>query len=81
MGSWIGGDRDGNPNVTAETLENAITRQAAVIFEHYMEQVHKLGAELSVSNLLAGASDALKELADISPTSRRIARTSRIAAR
>ncbi|HEX7909067.1 MAG TPA: phosphoenolpyruvate carboxylase, partial [Paraburkholderia sp.] len=52
MGSWIGGDRDGNPNVTAETLENAITRQAAVILEHYMEQVHKLGAELSVSNLL-----------------------------
>ncbi|PRY06979.1 phosphoenolpyruvate carboxylase [Paraburkholderia sp. BL25I1N1] len=67
MGSWIGGDRDGNPNVTAETLENAITRQAAVIFEHYMEQVHKLGAELSVSNLLAGASDALKELAAASP--------------
>ncbi|MBN3850837.1 phosphoenolpyruvate carboxylase [Paraburkholderia sp. Ac-20342] len=67
MGSWIGGDRDGNPNVTADTLENAITRQAAVIFEHYMEQVHKLGAELSVSNLLAGASDALKELAAISP--------------
>ncbi|MDE1182888.1 phosphoenolpyruvate carboxylase [Paraburkholderia sp.] len=67
MGSWIGGDRDGNPNVTAETLETAITRQAAVLFEHYMEQVHKLGAELSVSNLLAGASDALKELAGISP--------------
>ncbi|MFM0335673.1 phosphoenolpyruvate carboxylase [Paraburkholderia fungorum] len=67
MGSWIGGDRDGNPNVTAETLEHAITRQAAVIFEHYMEQVHKLGAELSVSNLLAGASDALKELAAASP--------------
>ncbi|MFC6311736.1 phosphoenolpyruvate carboxylase, partial [Paraburkholderia dipogonis] len=67
MGSWIGGDRDGNPNVTAETLENAITRQAAVIFEHYMEQVHKLGAELSVSNLLAGASEALKELAAASP--------------
>ncbi|MBC8749587.1 MULTISPECIES: phosphoenolpyruvate carboxylase [Paraburkholderia] len=67
MGSWIGGDRDGNPNVTAETLENAITRQAAVIFEHYLEQVHKLGAELSVSNLLAGASDALNELAAASP--------------
>ncbi len=67
MGSWIGGDRDGNPNVTAETLENAITRQAAVIFEHYMEQVHKLGAELSVSNLLAGASEPLKALAAASP--------------
>jgi len=67
MGSWIGGDRDGNPNVTRETLENAITRQAAVIFEHYLEQVHKLGAELSVSNLLAGASDELKALAEASP--------------
>ncbi|KND54392.1 Phosphoenolpyruvate carboxylase [Candidatus Paraburkholderia kirkii] len=67
MGSWIGGDRDGNPNVTAETLETAITRQATVIFEHYLEQVHMLGAELSVSNLLAGSSDALKALADASP--------------
>jgi phosphoenolpyruvate carboxylase len=67
MGSWIGGDRDGNPNVTAETLEHAISRQAAVIFEHYMEQVHKLGAELSVSNLLAGSSDAMKALTDASP--------------
>ncbi|TDN66944.1 phosphoenolpyruvate carboxylase [Paraburkholderia sp. BL10I2N1] len=67
MGSWIGGDRDGNPNVSAATLEEAITRQAAVIIEHYLEQVHKLGAELSVSNLLSGASDALKELAAASP--------------
>ncbi|WP_109480979.1 phosphoenolpyruvate carboxylase [Paraburkholderia sp. C35] len=67
MGSWIGGDRDGNPNVTGATLENAITRQAAVIFEHYLEQVHKLGAELSVSNLLAGANDELKALAEASP--------------
>jgi phosphoenolpyruvate carboxylase len=67
MGSWIGGDRDGNPNVSAATLEHAISRQATVIFEHYLEQVHKLGAELSVSNLLAGSSDALKELALASP--------------
>ena len=67
MGSWIGGDRDGNPNVTAATLEHAITRQAAVIFEHYLEEVHALGAELSVSNLLAGSSDALKALAAASP--------------
>ncbi|MCD4544701.1 phosphoenolpyruvate carboxylase, partial [Burkholderia pseudomallei] len=67
MGSWIGGDRDGNPNVTAATLDEAISRQAAVIFEHYLEQVHKLGAELSVSNLLVGASDALKALAAASP--------------
>ncbi len=67
MGSWIGGDRDGNPNVDAATLKRAITRQAAVIFEHYLQQVHALGAELSVSNLLAGASDALQALAEASP--------------
>ncbi|MDR3099715.1 MAG: phosphoenolpyruvate carboxylase, partial [Paraburkholderia sp.] len=67
MGSWIGGDRDGNPNVTASTLEEASERQAQVILQHYLEEVHKLGAELSVSNLLAGASDALKALAEASP--------------
>ncbi|KVO20060.1 phosphoenolpyruvate carboxylase [Burkholderia ubonensis] len=67
MGSWIGGDRDGNPNVTAATLDEAIHRQSAVILEHYLEQVHKLGAELSVSNLLVGASDAVKALAAASP--------------
>ncbi|MEN8514007.1 phosphoenolpyruvate carboxylase [Burkholderia sp. RS02] len=67
MGSWIGGDRDGNPNVTAPTLDEAINRQAAVILEHYLEQVHKLGAELSVSNLLVGASDGVKALAAASP--------------
>ena len=67
MGSWIGGDRDGNPNVTAPTLDHAITRQAAVIFEHYLDEVHALGAELSVSNLLAGSSEALKALAQASP--------------
>jgi len=67
MGSWIGGDRDGNPNVTAPTLEYAITRQASVIFEHYLSEVHTLGAELSISELLCGASDALKQLAASSP--------------
>jgi phosphoenolpyruvate carboxylase len=67
MGSWIGGDRDGNPNVTAATLEHAIVRQATVIFEHYLEEVHALGAELSVSNLLAGSSEGLKALAAASP--------------
>ncbi|NIF67925.1 phosphoenolpyruvate carboxylase, partial [Burkholderia sp. Cy-647] len=67
MGSWIGGDRDGNPNVTAATLEEAIHRQGTVILEHYLEQVHKLGAELSVSHLLVGASDEVKALAAASP--------------
>ncbi|WP_413192605.1 phosphoenolpyruvate carboxylase [Pararobbsia alpina] len=67
MGNWIGGDRDGNPNVTAQTLERAITRQATTIFEHYLEEVHALGAELPVSSLLAGTSDELQELVNASP--------------
>ncbi|NIE66202.1 phosphoenolpyruvate carboxylase [Burkholderia sp. Ax-1719] len=67
MGSWIGGDRDGNPNVTAATLEDASERQAQVILQHYLDETHKLGAELSVSDLLAGASDELKALAEASP--------------
>ncbi|GAB3626382.1 phosphoenolpyruvate carboxylase [Pandoraea terrae] len=67
MGSWIGGDRDGNPNVTAPTLTLAITRQATEIFAYYLDEVHALGAELSVSHLLAGASDALLTLAQRSP--------------
>lgn len=67
MGSWIGGDRDGNPNVTAATLTQAIERQATEIFAYYLDEVHALGAELSMSNLLAGASDELYALAQRSP--------------
>src|SRR6185295_13537807 len=42
MGSWIGGDRDGNPNVTADTLEDALRRQAKLILEHYLNEVDAL---------------------------------------
>ncbi len=67
MGSWIGGDRDGNPNVDALTLEQALDRQAAVAFQFYLEEIHALGGELSVSSLLASVSDSLLELAEKSP--------------
>ncbi|AZY51355.1 phosphoenolpyruvate carboxylase [Bordetella avium] len=66
MGSWIGGDRDGNLNVDAGTLELAMLRQAAVVFEYYLNEVHALGAELSITTLLSHVSDALRELADAS---------------
>jgi phosphoenolpyruvate carboxylase len=49
MGQWIGGDRDGNPNVTAETLALALRRQAEVALRHYLTEVHYLGGELSLS--------------------------------
>ncbi|MEP6678439.1 MAG: phosphoenolpyruvate carboxylase, partial [Betaproteobacteria bacterium] len=63
-GSWIGGDRDGNPSVDAETLAYAIRAQAALAFEHYLGEVHRLGAELSLSSRLVQPTTALVELAE-----------------
>ena len=63
VGSWIGGDRDGNPNVTADTLAYAVQAQARVAFEHYLGEVHQLGAELSLCTRLVTPSDRLLELA------------------
>ena len=63
IGSWIGGDRDGNPNVTAETLDYAVHAQARVAFEHYLAEVHQLGAEMSLCTRLVTPSDALLALA------------------
>jgi phosphoenolpyruvate carboxylase len=67
MGSWIGGDRDGNPNVGAETMQYALTKQATTVFEYYFDEVHALGAELSTSTLMVPASAALEALAAASP--------------
>ncbi len=66
VGSWIGGDRDGNPNVTAASLRLATGRAAATVLERYMDAVHALGAELSISSELSRPSDALVALADAS---------------
>ena len=64
LGSWIGGDRDGNPFVTAESLQLAIGRNAKAVLSYYLDKVHALGAELSISSDLAPVSDALLALAD-----------------
>ena len=64
MGNWIGGDRDGNPNVNAETLSRAVSRHSEVLLRHYLTQIHELGGELSICESLAGSSDALKALAE-----------------
>ncbi|RRD67518.1 phosphoenolpyruvate carboxylase [Comamonadaceae bacterium OH2310_COT-174] len=66
MGQWIGGDRDGNPNVTAHTLRYALARQSGVALRHYLAQVHALGAELSMSERRVPVSAALQALADAS---------------
>jgi len=44
MASWIGGDRDGNPNVNAQTLILALRRQCEVALRHYLSEVHLLAA-------------------------------------
>ncbi|MEO7387728.1 MAG: phosphoenolpyruvate carboxylase [Gammaproteobacteria bacterium] len=64
MGSWIGGDRDGHPLVSAATLDLALRRQSATVLRFYLEEIHALGAELSLSTLLCQVSPALQDLAD-----------------
>jgi len=67
MGQWIGGDRDGNPNVTAQTLKLALNSQADMVLRHHLTQLHHLGADLSVSAMLASVSPEMKALAERSP--------------
>ncbi|WP_233204768.1 phosphoenolpyruvate carboxylase [Limnohabitans sp. 15K] len=67
MGQWIGGDRDGNPNVTAPTLEHALTRQSDVALRHYLTEVHFLGCELSLSAMLVPFGPEMLALAERSP--------------
>ncbi len=67
MGHWIGGDRDGNPNVSADTLHYALRRQAEVALRHYLTEVHFLGGELSLSAMLVDVSPAMQALAESSP--------------
>jgi phosphoenolpyruvate carboxylase len=62
-GNWIGGDRDGNPNVTADTLRYAMRAQATLALGHYLDELHALGAELSISAGLAHVSAGLEALA------------------
>ncbi|QIL81112.1 phosphoenolpyruvate carboxylase [Diaphorobacter sp. HDW4A] len=67
MGQWIGGDRDGNPNVSAATLELALKRQSEVALRHHLTEVHNLGRELSLSANLVQVSPEMLALADRSP--------------
>ncbi len=69
MGMWIGGDRDGNPNVSAQTLEHAMRRQCEMALRHYLTEVHWLGTELSQSAMLVTVTPAMRALADASPDS------------
>jgi phosphoenolpyruvate carboxylase len=69
IGSWIGGDRDGNPFVTADVLNEAVRLQSARAIGHYLDELHELGAELSLASNLASMSAELAELAETSDDS------------
>jgi phosphoenolpyruvate carboxylase len=63
-GSWIGGDRDGNPNVTADVVRLATGRASYTALEHYFAEITALEEELSMSARLVKVTDELAVLAD-----------------
>jgi phosphoenolpyruvate carboxylase len=67
MGSWIGGDRDGNPFVTAEVMRGTLALQSRRIMRFYLDELHVLGSELSLAANLADVSEELRNLAQRSP--------------
>ena len=64
IGSWVGGDRDGNPFVTAQVMSGAFARQSRTALRRYLDLVHALGAELSISSSLAEVTPELAALAE-----------------
>src|ERR1700730_14424461 len=67
MGSWIGGDRDGNPFVTADVMRGTLRMQSSRVLRYYLEELHVLGSELSLAAHLADVSEDLRALAARSP--------------
>jgi len=67
VGSWIGGDRDGNPFVTHDVMLDAVQQHSALAFEHYLNETYILGRRLSLTDRLVDVSDALRKLSDVSP--------------
>ncbi|HLW05329.1 MAG TPA: phosphoenolpyruvate carboxylase [Azoarcus sp.] len=63
IGSWIGGDRDGNPFVTADVLERTLALQAETVFDYYFSRVQTLGSQLSLAEGLVNISEGVRELA------------------
>ena len=67
VGSWIGGDRDGNPYVTHDVMSDAMQLHSALAFEHYLNETHVLGSRLSLTDRLVEVTPALRKLSDASP--------------
>jgi len=63
IGSWIGGDRDGNPYVTADVLRQTLLLQSTRVLQFYLEELHTLGGELSLDRRLVSVTAELEVLA------------------
>jgi phosphoenolpyruvate carboxylase len=59
--SWIGSDRDGNPNVTADVTRWTFARQRRTTLEHYLDEIDELRDDLSISTRQLTVSDALRD--------------------
>ncbi len=64
LGTWIGGDRDGNPYVNAESMHLTLSKGAVTVLADYLDKLHALGKELSISTELAATSPELDALAE-----------------
>ncbi len=67
IGSWIGGDRDGNPFVTADVMNRALQLHSECALSFYLAELKSLEGELSVSTRMVDVSPELEALADRSP--------------
>ncbi|SND46974.1 phosphoenolpyruvate carboxylase [Streptococcus pneumoniae] len=63
MGMWIGGDRDGNPFVTAKTLKQSALTQCEVIMNYYDKKIYQLYREFSLSTSIVNVSKKVREMA------------------
>ncbi|HGR5584580.1 phosphoenolpyruvate carboxylase [Streptococcus pneumoniae] len=63
MGMWIGGDRDGNPFVTAKTLKQSALTQCEVIMNYYDKKIYQLYREFSLSTTIVNVSKQVREMA------------------
>ncbi|HYI87295.1 MAG TPA: phosphoenolpyruvate carboxylase, partial [Burkholderiales bacterium] len=63
VGTWIGGDRDGNPYVTGAVLRGALAQQARLILGHYLDEVGQLYKELALSARIRPAPPPIEALA------------------
>lgn len=67
IGSWIGGDRDGNPFVTHQIMLHAAERHSALILDHYIEEVERIGQTMSLTERLIKVTSELEGLASTAP--------------